>query len=58
MSDGSPTADEGGKSELPVCFWNYILGLHCLPEDQDAMSTNFETKVDDISQSTLILKEF
>ena len=28
VSDGTPTAGEGGKSELPVCFWNYILGLY------------------------------
>jgi hypothetical protein len=29
-----------------------------LPEDQDAMSPSFESMVDDISQSTLILNEF
>ncbi len=57
MTDGTPTAGEGGKSELPVCFWNYILGLHYLPADRDAMSPSFDTNVDDSSQSTLVLKE-
>ena len=59
MTDGTPTAGEGGKYELPVCFWNYIPGTWVvLPADRDAMSPSFETKVDDISQSTLVLKEF
>ena len=55
MSDGTPTAGEGGKSELPVFFELYTWVV--LPADRDAMSPSFDTNVDDSSQSTLVLKE-
>ena len=58
MTDGTPTAGEGGKYELPVCFWNYILGLYSQQIEMQCRLVLKLAKVDDISQSTLVLKEF
>ena len=57
MTDGTPTAGEGGKYELPVCFWNYILVLYSQQIEMQCRLVLKLAKVDDISQSTLILKE-